>query len=604
MTRPLHEPANALLYRALDLPPPDRQQFIADACAGEPELLALVRELLARIEQLDDFLEAPLALVEAGQDDADDLPRPGDPGIAPAVDAAGAPDARPFFATGRGDGVPIDRYCADAKLDLKQRATLFAKACRAMHHAHQQLHLHRDLTPGDVLVHPSGDLTLAAGDDAASPTVAALFASPERLAGLPLTTSADVYSLGAILYGLLSGRSPNAAQAAGIISAKGRPALMRVSDAVAQAAERHYPPLPELASDELLKPDAKLAAQLRGDIDDILLKALDADPARRYASADALAVDLERFVANEPVEAVPAGVERRRGQKRSPLGSALMAIAALALVALTGASVWHALESEKARVAAEQRAAALLAVARPEPKAAPAAATAAAAPAEPQDGLIALRKELAMREMIAAKDAGSAQAALGVADAHTAIGDALTAATDYPGAESEYAAARKTYVAQAQSNPADAALKAGLIEIDLARAHVQNLQRHGRDAVQTLAELHKLEGRTRDARVTLLEAHIQPRGTAAQAFAAAEPALAELLAQYEADPKDVAKLRRSAQAWQSAAEVALRANQAAVACRYLGWAAKRYEEFTASNNMNAIDKLRQSQVQELRKSCR
>ena len=597
MIKHLHEPANALLYRALDLPPAERQQFIADACAGEPELLALVRELLARIEQLDEFLEAPLELVEGRSEDADDLARPGEPVVAPVAATLSAADSVPFFATDRADGVPIDRYCAEMKLDLKQRAALFAKACRAMHHAHQHLHIHRDLKPDHILVRPHGEVILADAGDATSWTIAPLFASPEQLAGLPLTTSADIYSLGAILYGLLSGRSPNAAEAAGIIPAKGRPALMRASDAVAQAAERHYPPLPELAPDDLLKPDAKLAAQLRGDIDDILLKALDADPARRYASADALAVDLERFAANEPVEAAPAGVERRRGQKRSPLGGALIGIAAVALVGLTGASVWHALESDKARAAAEQRLAAALAAARPAPQAA------LPAPSEPQDGLIALRKELAMREMIAAKDAGSAQDALGVADAHTAIGNALMAATDYPGAETEYAAARKTYAAQAQADPFNAALKAGLIEIDLARAHVQNLQRHGRDAVQTLAALHKLEGGARDARITLLEAHIQPRGTAAQAFAAAEPALAELIAQYEGDPKDISKLRKSAQAWQSAAEVALRANQTAAACRYLGLAAKRYEEFAASNSLIAIDKLRQSQVRELRKSC-
>lgn len=601
MTRPLHEPANALLYRALDLPPSDRQQFIADACAGEPELLALVRELLARIEQLDEFLEAPLELVAGRTDEGDELPRPAETSVAPVADDTSAADPSRFFATDRGDGVPIDRYCAEMKLDLKQRAALFAKACRAMHHAHQHLHIHRDLKPDHILVRPDGEVILADAGDCTSWTIAPLFASPEQLAGLPLTTSSDIYSLGAILYGLLSGRSPNAAEAAGIIPAKGRPALMRASDAVAQAAERHYPPLPELAPDDLLKPDAKLAAQLRGDIDDILLKALDADPARRYASADALAVDLDRFVANEQVEAAPAGVDRRRGQKRSPLGSALIGIAAVALVGLTGASLWHALESDKARVAAEQRAAAALAAANPAPAAAlPATAP---APAEPQDGLTALRKELAMREMIAAKDAGSAQDALGVADAHTAIGNALTAATDYPGAEIEYAAARKTYAAQAQANPSDAALKAGLIEIDLARAHVQNLQRHGRDAVQTLAALHKLEGDVRDARITLLEAHIQPRGTAAQAFAAAEPALAELLTQYEGDPKDTAKLRKSAQAWQRTAEVALRANQTAAACRYLGLAAKRYEEFADSNSLIAIDKLRQAQVRELRKSC-
>ncbi|WLI90912.1 protein kinase [Massilia sp. R2A-15] len=601
MTRHLHEPANAVLYRALDLPPADRQQFIADACAGEPDLLALVRELLARIEQLDEFLEAPLEMVEAREDDGPAPPRP-DPDVAP--EAARPVAVQPFFAGERGDGVPIDRYCASMKLDLHQRVALFAKACRAMHHAHQHLVMHRNLKPDNILVKPDGEVMLAdvadAGD-AGAWTVAPLFASPEQLAGLPLTTSADVYSLGAVLYGLVSGRSPNAAEAAGIIHARPRAAPVRASDAVAQAAERHYPPLPELAPDELLKPDAKLAAQLRGDIDDILLKALDPEPARRYASADALAGDLDRFLAREPVEASPAGVERRRVQnKRFPF---VTAAAVALLVAVAGAAVWHAMESDKARAKAEGLVATALSDAARNIPAAAAPAATAAAQAEPQDGLPALRKELAMREMIAAKDAGSAQDALGVADAHTAIGNALIAATDYPAAEAEYAAARKTYAAQAQANPADAALKAGLMEIDLARAHVQNLQHHGRDAVQTLAGLHKLEGGARDARVSLLEAHIQPRGTAAQAFAAAEPALAELLTQYEAEPRDVAKLRKSAQAWQSTAEVALRANQTAAACGYLGLAAKRYEEFAASNNLNATDKWRQSQVQELRKAC-
>jgi hypothetical protein len=433
MTRQLHEPANALLYRALDLPPEERQRFIADACEGEPELLELVRSLLARIEVLDEFLEAPLevpalpvpdqlvaahvpqldevvgdwrVLREIGRDGTDAilLVERGDgearqagtmkiaqasgqsgatlayfhrarqrlsnldhPAIARPVDAGTTADGRPYFVMEHSAGEPIDQHCAGAKLDLNGRIALFAQVCHAVHFAHQHLVIHRDLRPANIVIKPDGAPLLLKfgifGDDGGDPgdggawQPAALFSSPEQLAGQPLTTGSDIYSLGAVLYALVSGRSPNAAEAAGIISALARPAPIRPSEAVTQAFERHYPPLPELAADELLRPSIDLARQLRGGLDDIILKAIDLDPARRYASADALASDLERFLVRAPLAAAAPGAERRRSlPRRHPIALGVAALVACSLVAVTVAALWHAREADQARAAAEQRA--------------------------------------------------------------------------------------------------------------------------------------------------------------------------------------------------------------------------------------------------------
>jgi hypothetical protein len=105
------------------------------------------------------------------------------------------------------------------------------------------------------------------------------------------------------------------------------------------------------------------------------------------------------------------------------------------------------------------------------------------------------------------------------------------------------------------------------------------------------------------ARVALLDAHIQPRGTPAQAYAAGQQALGELVKETEKDPLDTSRLRESAVAWQTTGEIGLRAGQAESACRYLGLAAKRYDELESSKRLNAIDKVRVGQVQALRKAC-
>ena len=139
--------------------------------------------------------------------------------------------------------------------------------------------------------------------------------------------------------------------------------------------------------------------------------------------------------------------------------------------------------------------------------------------------------------------------------------------------------ARNAYAAQLRANPADASLRTGLIELELARANVQNLQHHGRDAVQTLAALHALADEANRepvdahvaARIALLDAHIQPRGTPAKAYAAAELALAELLKQTEKDRLDTYQLRESALAWQQTGEIGSAPARPNPPAAILGW---------------------------------
>ena len=510
MTRHLHEPANALLYRALDLPPEERQRFVADACEGEPELLELVRTLLSRIDLLDEFLEAPLevpaAAAAAAAAAAPSAPRPGPiivphagdavgawrvvrelgrdgmdaillvernddaarqsgtmriaqvsgqdgdalerfqrarqqltnlnhTAIARPVDAGATADGRPYFVIAHSDGVPIDQHCADAGLTPRQRVALFAQVCHAVHYAHQHLVIHRDLKPANIVVAPDGSpklLNFGVAGESGSWLPAPLFASPEQLAGQPLSVSSDVYSLGAILYCLVSGRSPNADEAAGIISTRARPAPTAPSDAVTQAAERHYPALPELAADDMLHPSAELARQLRGDLDQILLKAIDLDPAQRYASADALAGDLERYLADEAPQAIaPERSERRRGLlQRHPLGIAAAALAVCSLVAASGAALWHARAADQARAVAEQR---------------------AAQASRPASGMLAEVNDALGKTPAAARDkfVGSAAAYLGQ------LADVRRAAGDLPGAQQAASLAHSLAEKQAQANSDD-----------------------------------------------------------------------------------------------------------------------------------------------------
>jgi serine/threonine-protein kinase len=216
------------------------------------------------------------------------------------------------------DGVSIDLHCAGRRLDLSARIELFGRVCKAVHFAHQRALIHGDLRPAYVTVDPRGTVTVSgfpSGGKTRSVNEADLaeveHKSPEQLSGEQVTTAADIYALGIMLYRLLVGRWPyrlsGGVVAAICEQAAERPsrALVRVNDEK-RAADTSY-------SEEAYTPDRiaadrhttvrRLRWRLVGDLDAIVLKALNKEPADRYGSADQLAVDLEYFNAGAPVSA-------------------------------------------------------------------------------------------------------------------------------------------------------------------------------------------------------------------------------------------------------------------------------------------------------------
>ncbi len=220
------------------------------------------------------------------------LARLGHPNIARLMDAGRGPDGLPFFVMERVHGRPLDEACRD--LPLRARIELVLQLADAVAHAHRNLLVHRDLKPGNVLVSADGQVklldfgiakALEAGDDGAATQLGGRpftpqYASPEQVRGEPVGTATDVYSLGVLLYGVLTGQRPYGRQAASAAEA-------------AQAVLEEAPQRP---------------AGLHADLANVLLKALEKPVERRYASVDALAADLRAWLGGYPVAAQPARV--------------------------------------------------------------------------------------------------------------------------------------------------------------------------------------------------------------------------------------------------------------------------------------------------------
>ena len=228
------------------------------------------------------------------------------PYIARLLDAGMLEDGRPYFIMEYVDGRPIDEFVEQARPNVLE---LFLKACAAVQFAHQNLVIHRDLKPGNILVTETGDprlldfgiAKLMAADntqnDETRPWERMLTpssASPEQVAGGAITIASDVYSLGVLLYRLLTGVSPYA----------GAPGF-NVDPA---RSIREYEPPPASSTARLGPRERRM---LRGDLDNILRKALEKDPTRRYATALELAADIERHLKGLPVEARPASFSYR-----------------------------------------------------------------------------------------------------------------------------------------------------------------------------------------------------------------------------------------------------------------------------------------------------
>ncbi len=323
------------------------------------------------------------------------------PAIARVFEAGATPRGRPYFAMELVEGVPLTRYCDERALPIAARLELFLQVCHAVQHAHQKGVIHRDLKPSNILVAVAdgvarpkiidfGIAKATVGGARALPAVTEVaqfvgtpgYMSPEQVAGdSDLDTRSDIYALGVVLHELLTGRTPHDSPSLADVSELRR----RIREAEAARPSLFLSRLSEedrgtIALVRSTTP-AGLIGELRGDLDWIVLRCLEKDRARRYATANALASDVVRYQRHEPVSAAaPSRAYRfKKSFQRNRAAYAAGAVVFVALVAATVISRTQAVRAQHAeRVAAERALAEATARARAE-QAERAAATEAAA---------------------------------------------------------------------------------------------------------------------------------------------------------------------------------------------------------------------------------
>src|SRR5262245_33471095 len=305
------------------------------------------------------------------------------PHIAKVLDGGVSPSGRPYFVMELVKGVPITQFCDDNRLASRQRLELFVSVCAAVQHAHQKGIIHRDLKPSNVLV-ASHDGTpvvkvidfgvaKAVGQQLTEKTVytrltqmvgTPLYMSPEQAgqSGLDVDTRTDIYSLGVLLYELLTGTTPF----------EGERLRQAGFDELRRIIREEEPPKPSTRVSTLAGAATTIAAQrkcdprrlrqlLKGDLDWVVMKALAKDRNDRYATVKELADDVERFLDDRPVQARPPAVGdrlRKWARRHRALVRAGAALIALAVVALAdGAGVLRAKNIELAAANEDERAA-------------------------------------------------------------------------------------------------------------------------------------------------------------------------------------------------------------------------------------------------------
>jgi WD40 repeat protein/serine/threonine protein kinase len=302
------------------------------------------------------------------------------PNIARVFDAGSTPHSeggargggRPYFVMELVKGIPIIDYCDQQQLTTRERLELLLSVCQAVQHAHGKGIIHRDLKPSNILVAPHDGVPVvkvidfgvakAIGQQLTDKTIytrftqmigTPLYMSPEQaeLNALDVDIRSDVYSLGVLLYELLTGTTPF----------DRKRFATAAYDEIRRIIKEEEPPKPstrlstmgeslsKVSSQRKTEP-AKLSALVKGDLDWIVMKALEKDRLRRYETASSFAADVRRFLADEPIEARPPSTwyRFRRMARRNKMALTTAAIVAAALVVGTGLSTWQAVRATRA----------------------------------------------------------------------------------------------------------------------------------------------------------------------------------------------------------------------------------------------------------------
>ncbi len=318
-------------------------------------------------------------LIERFHQERQTLARLDHPNIARLIDGGTTTDLDgqgvPYLILEYVDGVPLDEYCDQKRLTLAERLSIFRTVCDAVQYAHQNLIVHRDLKPGNILVTPTGvpkllDFGIAkliAADQQVEPSnmtrvglrfITVEYASPEQIKNEPITTASDVYSLGVLLYKLLTGRSPYTFK--NRLPHEMTRTVCEQEPLKPSTNPQRVPLLPSTHSIEAsalrgVTPE-KLRRLLSGDLDNILLKALQKDPHRRYVSVEQLSEDLRRHLEGLPVRAHQdsLGYRTTRFVKRHALGVSATMLVFLAVVGGVIGILWQANKAQKEAAKAEQ----------------------------------------------------------------------------------------------------------------------------------------------------------------------------------------------------------------------------------------------------------